>query len=123
LQAPASIEDLEQQREELEILLGTSFLKGPFESYLTNHKDPQAIWTLRFHQAVEELQASKSDAPLAVFSKVAKVGVISAPQKREINAHACDYLHTLAMKKVWSRLILRFQIVDFPHVRPARRAL
>lgn len=72
-QAEVSIEDLEEQREELDMLLGTSFLKGPFESYLTNHKDPQAIWTFRFHQAVDELQASKSEAPLVVFSKVVKV--------------------------------------------------
>jgi hypothetical protein len=99
LQAPVSIDELEQQREELEILLGASFLKGPFESYLAHQKDPQAIWTFRFHQAVEELHASKSDAPLAVFSKVAKVGVISGTQKKETYAHACDYSAYISHEK------------------------
>jgi hypothetical protein len=73
LQVEVSAEVMERQREELRILLGASSLKRALESYLAHHKDPQGIWTFRFLQAVDELQASKSEAPLVVFSKVVKV--------------------------------------------------
>jgi hypothetical protein len=83
VQEEVPIEVLEQRREELSVLLNASSLMGAFESHLAHQKDPQATWTYRFYRAVELLQASKAEAPLAVFSKVVKVRLSSGPVTRQ----------------------------------------
>lgn len=54
-------------------MLRSLSLKAAFQRYLESMEDPQAIWLLRFHQEVLDLQTCGTEVPLTVFGRVIKV--------------------------------------------------